>query len=157
MSAAPSIPHVSASAIPPRRTLVPIEAAMVLLDRQQEAVLDLIESGKLAPAWNIAICPNGQREIRVWRDSLLALKGMAPVEKLSLDAVIARVLPLRMPGVKQPIRGVELAMRFCSTRHTVARLLRAGELKSAGKRTGRDSHLIVFESVVNFLKKRVLT
>src|SRR5947208_2443226 len=61
-----------ASGLRIQRPLVPLSACMVLLDKSEDDLLSLIESGALAFAFNIAAPNSARREIRVHRSSLLS-------------------------------------------------------------------------------------
>ena len=86
--------------IPATRPLVPIEAAMVLLDRDEDEILHAVESGALGWAWDIATPGAERREVRIWRDSLLALIAGEREPAREWGHVQAMVLP---PGdIKTP-------------------------------------------------------
>jgi hypothetical protein len=57
--------------LPVSRPLIPLRAAMVLLDRGEDEVLALIDTGELSWAWDISSQDAERREVRIWRDSVL--------------------------------------------------------------------------------------
>lgn len=86
--------------IPATRPLVPIEAAMVMLDRDEDEILHAVESGVLGWAWDIATPGSERREIRIWRDSLLSLLAGEREPVREWPHVQAMILP---PGdIKTP-------------------------------------------------------
>ena len=161
-------PSFAGLTLPAARPLIPVEVAMVLLDRDEDEVLAAIESGVLGWAWNIG-CPNAERrELRIWRDSLLALlegrrqetggpEGRSQEDSkeqkpLSLEEILRGVLPNR------PVRSTELQRFFsCSSTH-ITHLLRDGCLTAAGRRQRDDGPnsftRITRDSVVKFLTDR---
>jgi hypothetical protein len=154
MSQSASIPSAPHLPIPELRTLIPLEVAAVMLDKNPDEAIALVEDGTLFPAWNIAVHKDGSRSVRVWRDSLLHLMGFLPAGKLPLEKVIEKVLPAHPPGLFPAITSPELQTRFSCSQCHLARLLDAGELKLARPRTGRSRITLDFQSIVNFLMRR---
>lgn len=77
---------------------------MVILDRDEDEILHAVETGALGWAWDIAMPGADRRELRVWRDSVLALASSTVDETLEMETVIARVLPpadLRSPQIQR--------------------------------------------------------
>ncbi|MEK9753259.1 MAG: hypothetical protein VW338_08625 [Rhodospirillaceae bacterium] len=144
--------------IPTSRKLIPIEAANVLLDRDEDQVLALIESGKLVWAWDIRHPEAKQREIRIWRNSLLAhLSGDWDAHsQISEEAVLQHVLNHRRPEV----RSTDLQRCWsCSQTHVHA-LIVSGCLGPAKQREQiRGSNAverIAREHLLTFLRQRRL-
>lgn len=135
------------------RPLVPLEACQVLLDRDEDAVLALVEKGDLGWAWDIRTPSAIRREVRVWRESLLELMGADRAEHHGTAlAVLDTFLPHR------DIRLTEIARWLsCSSSH-VSNLLRDGCLALAGERPDHSSVAAVTRvtraSVVSFLDGR---
>lgn len=142
--------------LPTERPLIPVEAAMVLLDRDEDEVLGAVESGTLAWAWDIRREGADRRELRIWRDSLLELlSGTRGTAKMEAGQVLASMLPPR------PIRTTEL-QRFwsCSSTH-VTHLLEDGQLTAVAAReagSGPNSFTrIELSSIRTFLTARRVT
>ena len=94
---------------------------MVLMDRNEDEILAAIESGVLSWAWDIASQRSQRREIRIWRDSLLAVLESRP-STADESAVLRSIFPPR------PIRTTELQRIFsCSSSH-VSHLIDEGSL-----------------------------
>lgn len=147
-----SLPTLNISAA---RPLIPVEACMVLLDRNEDEVLHAIESGILGWAWDISAVGEHRREIRVWRDSLLALLNGNRGPELEEAKVFARVLPPRS------IRSPELQRIFSCSQTHVQTLIERGYLKAEAPRQAesgpRAYTLVTRESVAMFLRSaRVL-
>jgi hypothetical protein len=139
--------------IPAARPLVPVEAAMVILDRDEDEILHAIESGSLGWAWDIAAPSAERRELRIWRDSILTLAA-SQMEEANLDPerVIARVLPpndLRSPQVQR--------LCSCSGTHIHA-LMEAGVFEviqpPAAPSGPRSYSILSRDSVARFLRSR---
>lgn len=125
---------------------------MVLLDRGEDEVLQAIETGALAWAWNIATPEATRREIRVWRDSLLALLNGEKELDQDETVILSKWLPPR------DLRSPELQRLWsCSSTHIHA-LLSAGALTQIGvpesTQGPRSFAVISRESVVAFLRWR---
>lgn len=147
--------------LPAGRPLVPIEAVMVLLDRDEDDVMNLIDTGALRCAWNIASPGSERREIRVWRDSVLAyLKGQPTnaKEEINLRAIIKGFLPA--PTLLQgwsTIRGVEIARRLSCSQWLVGNLITTGELHIAFPVADKVSPYVQHNSLVEFLIRREMS
>lgn len=125
---------------------------MVLLDRGEDEILRAIESGAIGWAWDIASEGAVRREIRVWRDSLLALIQGKREGDLSEEKVLATVLPPR------DVRSPELQRLFsCSSTHVHSLIDAALIRPSAEPRatSGRNAYTVVDRaSVAAFLRSR---
>lgn len=144
--------------IPSGRSLVPLEAVMVLADRDEDAVLALIDNGQLRWAYNIASPGSERREIRILRSSVLSYldRSSDPVE--SADDALTSILPKPM-NVRghETIRAVEVERRFCCSQGLVAKLIHAGCFTLAGPVAGpKVSPYILHTSVAQFLRTRSL-
>lgn len=135
------------------RPLVPLEAVQVLLDRDEDAVLALVEKGDLGWAWDIRTPTATRREVRVWRESVLELMGADIAER---HGTCLGVLDTFLPH--RDLRLTELARWFaCSSSH-VSNLIRDGCLALAGERPDHSSVAAVTRitraSVVSLLDGR---
>lgn len=95
---------------------------MVLLDRNEDEILQAVESGVLQWAWDIRAPGASRREIRIWRDSILeattAQRRHSGDE--SPDLILREILPPR------DLRSSELTRLWsCSSTHVHA-LIEAG-------------------------------
>lgn len=139
--------------LPLSRPLVPMEALLTLLDRDEDQVLSEIERGGLGWAWDIRTQGAARREVRVWRDSVMEyMQGVPPRASGSALAVLDTFLPHR------DVRLTELQRWFsCSNTH-VCNLLRDACLTVAGPRPEHSSVTavtrITHASVVAFLESR---
>ncbi|HBJ87118.1 MAG TPA: hypothetical protein DDZ88_25315 [Verrucomicrobiales bacterium] len=125
----------------------------------EDAILDLIESGELLYAWNIGLGPT--RLVRIWPACLeYYQKNPASAWKFpqTEDQVLSEML--RRVGDKPFIRSYALRLIFnCSATH-ITNLLHAGALRVLPNTTwGRGpsgSALITITSVKQFLVERRL-
>ena len=144
--------------LPVSRPLVPIEAAMVMLDRTEDEVLELLDTGELTWAWDIRSPDADRREIRIWRESLMGYfdrgsRGLKPAEPPSEPQVLAAVIPTR-----PELRSTEIRRIFtCSSTH-VLKLVRAGCLDGLNPpHVGPNGFVRVRRaSVIRFLQQRVV-
>lgn len=150
--------------LPTGRPLVPVSACMVVLDRNEDDVLMLIDEGHLTVAFDIASRRAARREIRVWRESILlyAANDYAAMARAT-DALAADLAPaldaILAPRAMEHIRARELADRFtCSSTH-VLQLVEEGSITGpAPKGRGPNSSpRIVRNSVAAFLQSRRIT
>ena len=146
-----------------RRMLIPLEVAMVALDTDEDGVAAMAEDGTLWPCWNLAA-----RKIHVWRK---CLEGN-DIPRGSLDRIIAEALPRPVqnreeldwlfgkdaPGPPPVVRATELAWRFCCSKDLIARLIAQGEITAGrdARRKAKESPKILYASVTEFLKRRLL-
>ncbi|MFO1461249.1 MAG: hypothetical protein U1G08_17835 [Verrucomicrobiota bacterium] len=113
--------------LPSSRPLIPIEAAMVLLDRNEDEVLAAVESGALAWAWDIRRSGAERREIRIWRDSILDVINGSQTRTES-PVVYRSMIPPR------PMRTPELQRAWsCSSSH-LSHLIGDGLLRAIAPR-----------------------
>lgn len=146
-------------ALPISRPLLPLEVVMVLLDRNEDDVLALIDTGELSWAWDIRTPAADRREIRVWRDDVLrhldrTSRGIRPADPLPLDQVMTAILPHSRPE----IRSTEIQRIFsCSSSH-VLNLVQAGCLAGLNAPgTGPNGFVRVTRlSVIQFLQLRTV-
>ncbi len=120
--------------------LVTVEGARAALNVDAQTVRDMIDSGEIAWAFNIAL---GER-IREER-ILVECFGGRPFE--TLDQVLDHLCPL----VRRSIRAVEVEKLLVCSRPLILDLHRAGELQ--GIVNGHTRH-IEMASLREFLKRR---
>jgi hypothetical protein len=145
--------------LPAARTLIPLEAVMVLTDRSEDAVIELMDCGALPWAWDIARAGADRRELRIWRDCLVAWLAN-PCETYrqqrfsmeSEEAVLASLFPHGRPEQ----RGTELQRMFSCGHSHIINLIADGLLTSTTEiRTGPNgSPRITRLSVIQFLQSR---
>ena len=129
--------------------------AICILDRDEDAVLALIESGSILYVFDIRHPGAVRRELRIYRESLVSWAERRQTFQSTPAAVIASILPT----VKQPvIRAREISRRFsCSSTHALG-LIAKGALKRHGP-TGHGpngSPLVERASVEAFLHRRLV-
>lgn len=100
--------------IPAERPMVPIEAAIVLLNRDYDSIVGMVDAGELPWAWDIRSEGAKRREIRVWRDNLLDV--MSGATSLTGDEGV--VLDSLIGHKRDEVRSPELQRIFsCSHNH----------------------------------------
>jgi len=143
--------------LPAGRPLVPIEAVMVLIDRDEDDILNLVELGKLRWAFDISSPGTKRRELRIHRESVL--EYLSSSHEATKDTnLISGILP--KPTLVQAhatIRGTELGRRFSCCQWLVANLIDTGELSLAPiPVTCKVSPFIDHASALAFLLRRCL-
>lgn len=137
--------------LPPRWPLVPVDVAAFFLDRAPEEIRLESES---AWAWDIASEDCGRKELRIWRNCLLAVKN----PRLEIPAFHNAVLETFLPN--RGLRGTELQNIFYCTAQHIAELEGDGllivERDRAAASGPRASKLYTRDSIVNFLTIRSL-
>ena len=127
-------------------------------------VLKLIDTRQIRWAWDISRKGN-RPEVRIWRESVMGWLvresgGAAPpADNLSLAQVIAAILPKpdALSLRAATLRGRELQRRFLCSQMLIGRLIAEGELCSVGPPRGGKSQVILYQSAVEFLKRRSLS
>ena|SRR5579862_1274452 len=134
------------------RPLVHVQTAMAALDKSEDQVLAMIESGKLLWAWNIASKSAARRELRIWRASVLASLNDAPQPDSTEEEVLASLFPHPAPILTTPQVQRMLSASQCH----VYRLIESGALQALNKaHGGRLGYVRVTRaSVCDFLKLR---
>src|SRR5262245_40516939 len=95
--------------LPTRWPLVPVDVAAFFLDRTPD---ELRLEADSVWAWDIAAPGCERRVLRIWRESLLALKDPRRITPAQHHAVLASILPQR------GLRGTDLQNIFyCTGRH----------------------------------------
>lgn len=127
---------------------------MVLLDRDEDDILGAIDCGVIHWAWDIASPGAARREIRIWRDSLIALLGRTKERDVDEAQVLDGFLPNR------DIRSTEIQRWFsCSSTHVHAMLHQSvfTQVRRPSAICGPMSYSVVSrESVAAFLRARRL-
>jgi len=141
--------------LPVARPLWPMEACMCLLDQNEDQVLALIEDGSLSLAFDIAAPGATRREIRIWRESLLAVLQESKQPKADKARAIIDEM---MPGRDLLHREVQRILS-CSVSH-VTELIRLEALVGIGPRpehscTGHMTR-ISRVSLAAFLERRIV-
>jgi hypothetical protein len=101
--------------------LVPLEACMVILDRDEDDLLALIEGGFLRWVWDIRSPQAERRELRVWRGSVLAYAERKTTEHLLLKE--ADVYESLLPGRRDDLRSTELQRLFSASQTHIQHLI----------------------------------
>lgn len=137
--------------IPSRRPLLPMKAAMVFLDRNEDDVLALIQTGKIKWAFDLH-CNGSKAHVHIYKGSAIAYRENRPeMEHDTIDVVIHTIL-----GKRDPVRGVELKNLFSCDQKHIANLLAAGFLQRDPRSPSTNNHspLITRSSIVALLKSR---
>jgi hypothetical protein len=140
--------------LPIRRPLLPIPAVMAILDRNEDKVLQLVQSGKLAWAFDLR-APRAQRAcIRICTQSVQDM--LSGQRSLGNGEDLQAFIDYAFPYHGETVQAVRLARVFnCGTEH-IRNLVLSSALKEskAGSRGANNSPEIWFSSVVAFLKAR---
>lgn len=138
--------------LPVSRPMIPIEVAMTCADRDEDQVLSLIECGKLEWAWDVARAGAVRREIRIWRDSLMAFLQGISLTVTQGEAVISSILPHSRPE----IRASEIRHMFCCSQSHVTHLVDDNLLVATtlSARGPLGSARITRQSLITFLLNR---
>lgn len=153
--------------IPAGRVLIPLEAVMVLTDKDEDQVLSLIETGAIAWAWDLRSKEATRREVRVWRESLLDYlhhddgpRTPPSVKARLTDQDEAPTYQALMPHSRPELRTTELT-RLWSVSSTHMHALIADQLLAEAGReekrpaSGPNSYIkVTRESVIAFLMSR---
>lgn len=147
--------------LPAQRPLVPLEACMVLCDRDEDDLVALVQSGDLAYAWDLRGAKAERRaELRIWRESVLAYLATAPggTPGEGSGPTEAEVIEQMLPHNRDTLWSTELQRMFSASQTHVQGLIDDGLLQQAGERTQRrgvNARVRVSrESVIEFFKSR---
>lgn len=134
------------------RPLVGMVTAKMLLDCSEDAVLAMIESGKLSWAWDIKHPDAKRREVRVWIWSIAERLGQAPRTAATDQEVIWSLLP----HGRHVLRSTELQRMFTASQCHVQALITCGALQGVKKaKPGPQGFALVTRaSVLEFLEQR---
>lgn len=129
--------------------LLPMSAVRSLLNRDEDAVLYLIEDGQLPFAFDLSMPGARRMDLRVWRG---CLQGGRPGSQTLVD-VIADILP---PLNSPVIRSATLAQRWVCSRTHVHQLIDAGLLEEVGAEARKltNSRNLTRASAAAFLTAR---
>jgi hypothetical protein len=136
-----------------RRTrLIPIRGVMPIVDRDEDAVLALIEDGQLRWAFDVALT-KGQRtkELRVFPKCIGDFVAGREC-KIGFEEVAAAMTR----GESQALPATEIIAALNVSCTHAYNLIHRGELKqvSVGLRGPRESARVAVESFVRFLRER---
>lgn len=124
------------------------------LQTTRDNVIPMIDSGRLAWAWHMESLRSMRRCLRVWRESLMALKLGVPQPDDTPDAVAANILPVGRPWLSVQ----ELHQRWMLSSGHLTDLIDQGELAvtsdSPWGRGAGNSPRITRESAAAFLRRR---
>lgn len=137
--------------LPASRPLIPVEAAVVLLDRSEEEISAGIESGALSIAWDIGASSVRRSEVRIYRESLLAVLQGVPAPDPD-QPIEERMFPGR------DLRSTELRRWWSCSNNLIADLITGGYLrvaKPAAAPSGPNAYCLLDRaSVLGFLRDR---
>lgn len=138
--------------LPIQRALVSIETAKAVLNKGEDAVLQLIEAGKLRFAFDLGQTGSHRRTIRIFTLSLYDYVNRQDTQPAKVDDCIKYILPMPLPSVA----GVRLAEILNISSSHVSGLVEGGELKEIPnrQRSCTSSRSICRASVIQFLKDR---
>lgn len=118
-----------------RLPMVDVAAVRAALGVSEDEVLQLIDDGELAWAWDIASRDAKKREVRVLAQSVVSYQSSVANGALSFDQVVAIVFrrqqlaAINQPPTRPWLWGREIVHAFnCGSEH-VFNLLREGSLK----------------------------
>ncbi len=138
--------------LPIRRALVSVETAKAVLNKGEDAVLELIETGKLRFAFDLGKAGSHRRCLRIFALSLFDYVNRQDTQPAKVEDVIRYIMPLVTPTVA----GARLADILNISSSHVTGLCEGGELREVPdrKRTKTSSRTICRASVIQFLKDR---
>jgi hypothetical protein len=151
--------------LPVGRMLLPLEAVMVLTDRDEDQVLSLVDTGALTWAWDLRHPDAKRRMIAVWRTSLMLYledpqrmgRGVTAAElRRSQAQHETEVLQNLLPRSRPEVRSTELMrMWSCSSTH-IHDLIGAGCFDCVnGPGRGPNGYArVTTASVTTFLRER---
>lgn len=96
-----------------KRPLIKLSSCEDFFDRDYDSLAADAEAGIFLFAWNIAQPDAQRRELRVWRDSAMAVWHNRPLPKITEDDVYRLILPMR------DIRSTELMRIFSCSQELV--------------------------------------
>ena len=136
-----------------RVRLIPIRGVMPVVDADEDAVLALIEDGKLLWAFNLAANPRrGAKELRIYPPCIADYMDGREC-KISFEEVAGALTSART----DTIRAAEITTALNVSGAVTYGFIRAGELKacSTWKRGPRGSARVSVASFVSFMARRV--
>lgn len=81
-----------------KTTFCGIEAVVGVTGLPARRILELVDCGDYLWVWNVSNAAGGRRELRFWSPEI---NDPAATGHLSLDEVLARVLPQKRPAIRQ--------------------------------------------------------
>ena len=151
-TSSPQMPATLAVKLP----MVGIETCKSALGISEDAVLALIDDGKIRWAWNFSAQSSHARFVRVLTRSLLAYQQPGLDQPKAIEAVADLLLPLtsKLTG---KVKGTTLQVAFNVSSTHVINLVAAGMLEArTWKRGPNGSPVIARASVVRLLGERRL-
>lgn len=144
-----------------RRPLWESHTVQDCLDIKRDRLIEMIEAGELAWAWNIGLGGN-RREVRVLGHCVVERQtGVIPQIGATRNLKLAEVVDLILPRVRQTLRGRELQSLFLCNPDAIRQLRMAGELdlvaETLPKHGPNASRHYTRESLVKFLERRRIT
>lgn len=134
--------------------MIPMELAMIVLDRDEDRVWALIESGDLAWAWDIRTPRTRKREPRVWYLSLICQAEGIPQPLPDEKDVLLSLFPHDEPELRSP----EIQRMLSISQGHVTRLIRSRAIRGTkGKPGPHGVSIIKRASLMDFLHKRRIT
>ena len=138
---------------PGARPLIKLSSCVDFFDRDYDTLSADVDSGVFVYAWNIAAPGSMRREIRVWRESALAvLQKRESVQSVPEETVYRLILPARS------LRSTELRRILSCSQELIHDLDSAGLLQLAKPRRASSGPnafaLYTHESVEAFLRAR---
>ena len=143
--------------LPISRPLIPMKAAVVLLDRSEDEVLALIDLGELTWAWDISSEAAERREVRIWRESLLChMQNDAGLRDSHAKLPEASVLNFLLPHSGEEIRSTHLQRLFTASQGHIQHLIDQKLLHGLNDpKTGRNGYVRVTRaSFLAFMRSR---
>jgi hypothetical protein len=137
--------------LPTRWPLVPVDVAAFFLDLTSEEIR--LQADSLW-AWDISAPGRERRELRIWRESLIAMKDLRRKIPMHHHEVLASFMP------KRGLRGTELqGLLYCTAQHVAELDADRQIIVERNRLTGcgpNASKVYTRDSIVNFLKARSL-
>jgi hypothetical protein len=137
------------------RPLVPLDAVMCLLEKTEDEALELMESGALPVAFNLASSGARKRQLAVWRVCFWEYKEAGFAADRETEIVLKDIVP----GHRLDFRLTEVKNMFCAKPDHVRALLAQGQLAVQGLRPvpalgPKSSPYITRTSILKFLTDR---
>lgn len=134
-----------------RRPLVTVEMARTALDKGEDEILAMIESGKLKFAFNLAAPNSRRRLVRILSLSLLDAVNATSSQPSALGDAVRYI----MPGSSETVRASTLARATNTSSTHIGGLIEQSCLQKVRPGTfAKDSPLISRSSAVKFLTLR---
>ena len=151
--AAPSRPHAGPSRAPRAQRLLGSKSVQCFLDMDEDQVLANVKSGGLPWAWDLR-CPKARRRyLRVLSGCVDDVRNGRRQWTGTED--LASILDLLFPGHDDTVPAILLARIFSISSGHCCNLIRAGALKTRGRRPHcKATFPVAFASVERLLAER---